>query len=90
MNKEIILFVFDYDTFVKNSHDLNKFDEYYLGQRAYNFNELLELIKTGKDCHIPKGQYQRLMRFFWDCNEHQIDIADKIKKRIGIRQYARN
>ena len=85
MNKEVILFVFDYDEYVKNSSELSDYDKYYIGERAYSFTELLEIIKSGEDCHVPNEQYAFLMNYFWDNNRYSIDIADVIKQRIGIR-----
>lgn len=84
MNKEIILFVFDYEEYVKNSSELYDYDKYYIGKRAYSFTELLEIIKSGEDCHVPNEKYDFLMDYFWDGNRCNIDIVDVIKKRIGI------
>lgn len=82
MNKEIILFVFDYDKYVKNSYDLESYDYYFVGKRANSFSQLLDTIKTGEDCHVPNDQYQRLMNYFWENNSHGIDLVEEIKSRI--------
>lgn len=82
MNKEIILFVFDYDKYVKNSYDLESYDYYFVGKRANSFSQLLDTIKTGEDCHVPQDHYQRLMDYFWDNNRHDIDIVEEIKRRV--------
>ena len=82
MNKEVILFIYDFNKFIKESHGLDDYEKYYLGTRAYDFEQLLDIIRCNKDCHIPKEQYEFVMRFFWDNNEHQIDIVEEIKKRI--------
>ena len=82
MNKEIILFVFDYDKYIKGSYDLENYDYYFVGKRADNFTKLLDVIKTGEDCHVPKEHYQRLMDYFWDNNRNKIDIVEEIKRRI--------
>lgn len=84
MNKEIILFTFDYDEYVEGSYELSEFDKYFVGKRANDFNELLDTILTGEDCHVPQEHYDRLMEFYWDNNRHDIDIAEEIKKRIGL------
>lgn len=84
MNKEVILFVFDYDEYVKNSSELYDYDKYYIGRRAFSFEELLKIIKSGDDCHVPHEQYDFLMNYFWDNNRYNIDIVDEIKQRIGI------
>ena len=84
MDKEIILFIFDYDNYVKNSCDLENYDYYFVGKRAENFTQLLSLIKTGEDCHVPKDHYKRLMDFFWDNNRYNIDLVEEIKHKINI------
>ena len=84
MNKEIILYVFDYDEYVKTSYNLSEYDKYFIGKRAYNFDQLLQIMKSGEDCHVPKEQYEFLMNFFWDNNRYNIDIAEETKKRIGL------
>lgn len=84
MDKEIILFVFDYEEYVQGSYELSEYDKYFLGKRAYDFGELLQLIESGEDCHLPKEERKELMDFFWDNNESTTDIVEEIKKRIGI------
>lgn len=82
MNKEIILFVFDYDKYIKGSYDLENYDYYFVGKRAASFTKLLDVIKSGEDCHVPKEHYQRLMDYFWDNNRNKIDIVEEIKRRV--------
>ena len=84
MNKEIILFIFDYEDYVHSSNDLGDYDNYYIGRRAYDFDQLVQIIKNKEDCHIPHDKYSELMDFFWDNNRRQIDIVEEVKKRIGI------
>lgn len=84
MNKEIILFVFDLDDYLRSNYNLAEYDKYYVGKRAYKFSQLLEIIESGEDCHVPQDKYQELMEFFWDNNRHKIDIVEEVKKRIGL------
>ena len=84
MNKDIILFVFDYEDYVHNSNDLGEYDKYFVGKRAYNFAQLLQIIESGEDCHVPQEKYQELMEFFWDNNRHRIDIVEEVEKRISL------
>jgi len=84
MNKEIILFVYDYEEYMKGSFKLSEYDKYFVGKRAYDFNQLLHIIESGEDCHVPQDKYDELMEFFWDNNRHQIDIVEEVKKRIGL------
>jgi len=84
MNKEVILFIFDYKNYVRKSNWTEDYDKYYLGKRTYNFDQLMKTIENREDCHIPKEQYDSLMNFFWDNNRHNIDISEEIKKRIGL------
>ena len=84
MNKEVILFIFDYKNYVGKSNWTEDNDKYYLGKRTYDFDHLIKTIENREDCHIPQEQYDYLMNFFWDSNRHNIDIAEEIKKRIGM------
>lgn len=84
MNKEIILYVFDYDEYVKNSYELSEYDKCFSGKRAYDFNQLLQIIGSGEDCHVPQEKYSELMDFFWDNNESTTDIVEEVKHRIGL------
>lgn len=84
MNKEVILFVFDYDEYVRNSNDLDNYDRYYVGKRVYDFSQLLHLIESGEDCHVPQDKYHELMEFYWDNNRHKIDVVEEVKKRISL------
>lgn len=84
MNKEIVLFVFDFEDYIRNSNDLGEYDKYYVGKRAYDFNQLLHIIESGEDCHVPQDKYNELMEFFWDNNRQNIDIVDEVKRRIGL------
>ncbi len=82
MDKEVILFVFDYDSYIKKSYELSEYDKYFVGVKAYNFESLLALLKNGHDCHIPQAERKRLLDFFWDSHEKNIDLVEEIKKRI--------
>ncbi len=84
MNKEIILFIFDYTNYVEKGNWIQDYDKYYLGKRTYNFDQLIKTLESDADCHIPQEQYVFLMNYFWDNNRQKIDIADEIKKRIGL------
>lgn len=84
MNKEIILYTFDYNEYINGSYELAEFDKYFVGKRVNDFTELLDVIMSGEDCHVPQEHYDRLMDFYWDNNRNNIDIAEEIKKRIGL------
>lgn len=84
MNKEVIFFLFDYEDYMKNSYDLEEYDKYYRGIRAWNFTQLMDIIKGNIDCHVPNEEYTSLMNFFWDNNKKNIDLAEVIKDRIKI------
>lgn len=82
MNKEIILFTFDYDEYVGNSYELMDFDKYYVGRKASDFSQLLNIISSNEDCHVPTEDYNRLMDFFWSGNKSSVNIVEEIKSRI--------
>ena len=84
MNKDIILFVFDFDKYVKGSYELRDFDKYYIGKKVFDFPQLLKTLSSEEDCHVPKEHYDRLMDFFWSSNNSRVDIVDEIKKRINF------
>ena len=86
MDKEIILFIFDYEDYLKGSYELSEYENYFVGQKAYSFKQLLTLIENKTDCHVPKEERIRLMNFFWDNNEKNIDIVEEIKMRINYNQ----
>lgn len=83
MNKEIILFVFDFDSFTKRSKDgLKDYDKYYPGVRANNFKELLHLIESGADSHVSKADHDFIMETYWGRISDNTDIVSEIKKRL--------
>ena len=82
MDKEVILFLFDYEEYVSKSYELSEFNTYFIARKAYHFEQLLTIMKEGLDCHIPSKERKRLLDFFWDSNEKDIDLVEVIKKRI--------
>ena len=84
MNKEIILFPFDYDSYVKGSLELLDYDRYYPGRRAHSFEELLDLIRNRTDCHLTKEEHALIMETYWDSAFNGADIVSEIKRRIGM------
>jgi CDP-glycerol glycerophosphotransferase (TagB/SpsB family) len=63
-NKEMLLFLFDIDTYIKENRDLTMDIDYAMpGVRAYSFADLLDIIKTGKKC--PYQNRERIMELFW-------------------------
>lgn len=83
MDKEIILFVYDYEQYVKGSYELKDYDKYYPGVRAHNFEDLLTIIKDGCDCHVPKAERDFVMQFYWDSIDNGVDIVEEVKKRLN-------
>lgn len=83
MNKEIILFVFDYEQYMANSYELSEYKKYYPGRRAYNFSQLLQIIQSGEKCKIPEDRRKLLMEFYWDDNKNIVDLVEEIKRRIA-------
>lgn len=81
MNKEIILFPFDQNAYFENCTDIDNYDDYYLGVKVYDFESLLSLIQTGRDCHVPLDDYKKLMNYFWGCINNSLDIVEEVKKR---------
>lgn len=84
LNKEIILFVYDYEEYVTNAIDLLDYDKYYLGKKAHSFSELINIIANKVDCHLTKEEYSFIMNAYWDSVNNGVDIAKEVEKRIGI------
>ena len=82
MNKEILLFVFDYEDYVKGSYDLAEYDKYFVGKKAHDFNQLLSVIDSGEDCHVPQKEREELLDFFWSGHRYNIDLVEEIGKRV--------
>jgi len=83
MNKEIILFPFDKEEYVKKCMDLADYDYYYRGPTAKTFAELYRLIKEKSDCHLQKEDYDFVMKAFWDSIDTNIDIVHEVNKRLN-------
>ena len=62
------------------------FRSYYLGTRARNFGELLNLIENRVDCHLPKVEYDFIMDTYWDSAFNGVDIIEEVKKRMNSYQ----
>lgn len=82
MEKEIILFPFDMEKFLKISGGLDDYDEYYPGRRVFTFNELIALIANGTDCHLQAKDYKHIMDTFWDSRNNGLDLVTEITKRV--------
>ena len=81
MDKEIMLFLFDKEQYFEKCTDIDNYDYYYRGMRAYDFDSLISLIKTKKDCHIDRADYKFLMDYFWGSIDNPLDIVEEVKKR---------
>ena len=85
MNKEIILFPFDLEEYLQNSYGLDDYDEYYPGQRAFTFEELISLIENETDCHLKEKDYKFIMNTFWDSHGNGLNLIHEIIKRKKSR-----
>ena len=85
MNKDIILFVFDYEEYMESSYKLEDYDHYFVGKRVRDFDQLLQVISNGDNCLVPREDYVRLMDFFWSSNRYNIDLVDNIWKRVSVQ-----
>lgn len=83
MNKEVILYIFDFENYIKKCRGLKDYNKYYLGPRAHNFNELISFIENKTDCHIPKAEHDFIMKTYWDNAFNGIDIIEEIKKKLN-------
>lgn len=83
-NKEVILFPFDYKNYVNNCVELVDYDRVFPGYRVYCFDDLLNTIKTSRDCHLSDKDYQFILNNYWEYAFNNTDIVEEIKKRINL------
>lgn len=75
--KDIILFPFDYKEYIEGSRDFAyDYLTYAPGVKAWNFNELYEIIDSGRDLTIPERK--KIIETFWGTNYR--DSVLKIKQ----------
>ena len=82
MNKEIILFVFDYEEYLSCSYELSDYATYFVGKKVYDFEQLFDVLNSEEDCRVPPTKYDFLMEFFWSSNRNKIDLIDKIENSL--------
>lgn len=90
MDKEVILFPFDREEYLKNSYDLLGYDEYYLGRRVTTFGDLLALVENRTDCHLSAGERDFLMEEFWGARNSGVNLIEEIRKRYRSGAWKRN
>lgn len=83
MKKEVILFTFDYESYIKNSYEILDYDTYYCGKKIDSFNNLLKTIRDNEDCHLSQEEYDFVLNAFWDSAFNDLDIVEEIKNRIN-------
>jgi len=83
LNKEVLLFPFDYDHYVKNNSELADYEKLYPGSKVYTFEDLLKTIKNRVDCHLSNDDYHFILKNYWEYAFNNVDIVDEIKKGIG-------
>lgn len=81
MKKEVILFTFDKEEYLKKCVELDNFDYYYRGSEASSFDELLSLIRSNVDCHLNETDLSDVMDLFWNYINNDLDIVKEIRKR---------
>lgn len=86
MNKEIILFPFDKEEYIKKCMDLADYDLYYRGQTAKSFETLYELIRDNTDCHLQKEDYEFVMNIFWNRIDNKSNIVNEVKNRLILKK----
>lgn len=79
LEKEVVLFVFDYAEYVEKARDLIlDFDEYTPGIRATSFEDLMRVISSGESLRIP--DHARIREAFW--GGYDGDAAARIAERV--------
>ena len=62
--KDVILYLYDYEAYVKERDFFYPFDENVTGCRAESFEELCSLIESG-DYSIDEKERQQILDKFW-------------------------
>lgn len=83
MDKEIILFVFDLDDYLSKCTELENYDKFYPGVRAYDFSQLLKIIETDTDCHVSKEERDFIQMTYWGNLNEAKDIVTEVKNRLN-------
>jgi len=84
--KDVILYLYDYDDYVKERDFYYPFDENVAGTRASSFDELCNLIESG-NYTLPESERERIVQKFWgesatfDSSRKILDFIGEIKKR---------
>ena len=78
--KEVILFLYDYDEYVKDRDFYYSFDENVVGKRVGSFAELLQCIKSG-DYKSSQEQKQVIIDKFWG-ETVKLNASEEILKRV--------
>lgn len=79
LKKEIILFLFDYEEYIKNCRELAyDFDLYTtIGNKVYNFNDLITLMKQDK---TNTDNHYDLKNIFWANQNRALTLINSILK----------
>ena len=73
--KGAVLYLYDRDDFVKDRDFYFPFDENVIGQKTYNFEQLLEAVSQGPQ-PLPESERTALVRKFWDQTPSHYDFSD--------------
>lgn len=63
-DKDVILYLYDYDEYVEDREFFYPFDENVVGKKVWSFGELCHCIETG-DYHIDERLRQTIVEKFW-------------------------
>ena len=77
--KEVILFLYDYDEYVRDRDFYYPFDENVVGKKVYSFAELLECIEK-QDYRSPQKEKQKIVDTFWGETIHMNPCEEILKK----------
>lgn len=81
--KNVLLFPFDYQSYIESSKSLAfDYDEYTPGVRVYSFAQLLEILSSGRDLSFPNKE--KIVKLFWGEDfakkANNIFLFDRIKQ----------
>lgn len=79
-NKDVILYLYDMDDYIKDRDFFYPFDENVVGCRAYNFDDLLGLI-TNENYTIDSKERERIITKFWG-DTMNTDVCKNILDKV--------
>ena len=80
--KQVILYLYDYEEYVRERDFYYPFDENVVGKKVTSFEQLLQVLNSGNYVS-PQEQKQAIIRKFWGDTMNK-NVCENIIKQLGI------